>query len=135
MKDFSKNLVIYRNDTLLYERLSFLQTNLSRAKGRKDGKEIEISKWYLEEIYQKQKGKCALSGVDLEFKRGGTYWGGKWCNPNSCTIDRINSNLGYVRGNVQLVTWEVNATKSHLQNQDFIRLCEHVVSHQKVLME
>ena len=119
----------------VYDRLKFFRQNLTRAGNRENPKEITIDKWYLEELYQKQKGRCVLSGLELEFTRGGTNWGGKWCNPKSCTVDRIDNNLGYIRENVQLVTWEINATKSHIQNQDFIRLCEHVVSYQKVLLE
>ena len=114
-------------------RLKFFRQNISRAANRKNPHVIEIDRWYLEELYQKQKGKCTLSGVELEFKRGGTNWGGKWCNPRSCTVDRIDNNYGYIPGNVQLVTWEVNATKNHLQNQDFISLCVLVSDYQKTL--
>jgi hypothetical protein len=80
-------------------------------------------------VGQLQNWKCALTGWDLEFVRGGTYWGGKWCNPMSCTIDRIDNKKGYVIGNVQLVTWFANKTKGHLNDQDFVEMCKSVAKH------
>jgi hypothetical protein len=32
--------------------------------------------------------------------------------PDSASIDRINSDLGYVRGNVQIISWRANQLKS-----------------------
>jgi hypothetical protein len=116
------------------QRMTFLQQNISRAGNRPElTHDITINQWYLEELYQKQRGRCALTGVKLEFTRGGEYWGGKWCNPRSCTIDRIDSSKGYEFGNVQLVICEVNVVKRDLPDGDFKALCAKVTAHQKRL--
>ena len=105
---------------------TFLNQNLNRARGRENAHKITVTLDELEQIGYSQNWKCALTGKDLEFIRGGTNWGGKWCNPNSCTIDRIDNNKGYTRDNVQLVTWYVNKVKGHLDNDEFIKLCRTV---------
>ena len=114
------------------EILVFLRQNLLRAKNRRDSdKEVEVSLDYVYHVGAGQDFICALTGVDLEFTRGGQYWMGKWCNPNSCTIDRIDSNKGYVEGNIQLITWKANCLKQHLDNEEFIEFCKDVAHYNK----
>ena len=110
------------------DRLLFLKENLTRAKNRKDKKFIDIDLTDLYHIGFIQEWKCALSNVNLEFTRGGQMWDGKWANPNSCSIDRIDSSIGYIPSNIQLVTWKINKTKGSMKNQEFIDLCTHVAS-------
>lgn len=109
------------------EILAFLNQNLCRAMGRtKFNLDVDIDLDYLFDIGEDQGWHCALTGDQLEFERGGTNWLGKWCNPQSCTIDRIDSSKGYVKGNIQLVTWEANCLKQHLDNDEFIDFCHRV---------
>ena len=108
-------------------KLKFLNQNISRAANRGEKtQQIDVSLDYLYALGEKQKWKCALTGLPLEFTRGGTNWGGFWCNPMSCTIDRIDSDKGYIEGNLQLVIWKVNSLKKDIDNQEFIDLCKLV---------
>lgn len=107
-------------------KLKFLRENLVRAANRESAHEIQIT---LDELYligESQNWKCSFTNIPLEFQRGGTEWGGKWCNPYSCTIDRIDSTKGYIKGNVQLVVWKVNSIKSNLADDDFVDICKRV---------
>jgi hypothetical protein len=111
----------------MWIRLKFLRENLDRASRRgAKSQHIDIGLDRLYKIGEEQDWKCALTGQPLEFTRGGTSWGGKWCNPNSCTLDRINSNKGYIKGNIQLVTWKVNCIKQHFNNSEFIDICRQI---------
>jgi hypothetical protein len=108
-------------------KLKFLNQNIARAANRGENSQfINVGLDYLFETGEKQKWKCSLTGAPLEFVRGGTNWLGKWCNPNSCTIDRIDSSKGYVQGNIQLITWKANCLKQHLDNDEFIEFCKEV---------
>jgi hypothetical protein len=122
------------NWRIVNERVIFLRQNLARADNRGDAShKITIT---LDELYstgEAQKWRCALSGEELEFTRGGQEWGGKWCNPNSCTLDRIDSSKGYIPGNIQLLTWRVNYIKQHLDNQEFIDICKLVSKTRKTI--
>jgi hypothetical protein len=77
------------------------------------------------EILERQQGKCALTGWDLEFTRGGSF--GYGTNPRVCTMDRIYNSSGYTRGNIQLACWLPNKIKGELSNNQFFDLCKNVV--------
>jgi hypothetical protein len=107
--------------------LTFLNQNLRRAMNREGfDLEVDIDLDYVFKIGEDQEWHCSLTGDKLEFQRGGTNWLGKWCNPKSCTIDRIDSSKGYVKENIQLITWEANCLKQHLDNNEFIDFCKRV---------
>lgn len=111
-------------------RLKFLNKNLSRAAGRTYNWKIEIDMFDLFHIGEKQNWLCAGTETALEFTRGGTEWKGTWCNPNSCTIDRIDPSKGYIEGNCQLTTWKYNRFKSDWTKEelDFFFLKHKMVS-------
>lgn len=106
-------------------KLNFLSNNISRAKNRGSKSwPSEITKFDAYEIGERQNWKCAITGVDLEFTRGGTNWQNKWCNPNSCVIDRIDPSIGYTKSNIQLLTHKANAWKSNFTNEELKLLSE-----------
>lgn len=57
---------------------------------------------------------CAISGLPMSADTG---------SPWIVSIDRINSRLGYIPGNIQLVCWAVNRAKGDLDNTEFAVLC------------
>jgi hypothetical protein len=122
---------VYYQDRLPQDadpRLKFLKKNLSRAKHRDDPWDVEIDVFDCWMIGEKQNWLCAVTKQPLEFTRGGTYFGGQWSNPMSCTIDRLDSSKGYVEGNVHLVTWKYNRFKNDYSDEDLKLLCESTVS-------
>lgn len=107
--------------------LKHLRANLARASNRgKESREIQVSLDYVYHVGASQDFLCAMTGQEMEFTRGGQWWLGQWCNPNSCTIDRIDSTKGYVKGNIQLVTWRANCLKRSIDNDEFIDFCKDV---------
>lgn len=78
--------------------------------------DFDLNNKYIRELYAKQNGLCALSGRALSAASG----------PDSISLDRIDSKLGYVQGNVQLTTWRVNCMKSNMSNDDFIATCRDI---------
>lgn len=63
---------------------------------------------------------CNLSGRDLVFKIG---------HPDSPSIDRINSNRGYTKSNIQIVSSRVNQAKNNMTDQEFVQMCVDVARH------
>lgn len=114
------------------QKIKFLRDNLARAANRDNPQKIAVTLDYLYQIGESQNWCCALSGRPLEFVRGGE-WGMKnafgtgSCNPNSCSIDRIDPSAGYVVGNVRLVTSVMNLMRGNLPDKEFISLCKSVV--------
>jgi hypothetical protein len=87
-------------------------------------KDCDLSLIYLKEIWEKQKGKCDVTGVDLQLK----------CSYNKnyqASIDRIDSSLGYVKDNIRFVSVSVNWLKNNLNDEhlkEFIQICKMVVN-------
>lgn len=92
---------------------------ISGAKNR--NKQFSISIEYAWEIYIKQNKKCKLTNLPIEFKTKN-----KPIKTNNASLDRINNKKGYIKGNVQWVTKEINIMKNILDEKEFIKLCEQV---------
>lgn len=118
-------------DKIAKQRVKHLRQNLARAANRYNPQYIDITLDEVYEVGESQKWLDVFSGDPLEFTRGGN-WGLKTnngsgaCNPFSCSIDRIDQNKGYVKGNIQLVTSLTNFAKGTMTNKEFIAYCKKV---------
>lgn len=90
------------------------------AKSKK--RECNVSLKYLSELFEKQEGKCALSGLDLDFGVSNTV-------EQTASLDRIDSSLGYIIGNVQWVHKNVNWMKQDMSDGDFLTMCRTIVDY------
>lgn len=61
---------------------------------------------------------CPIFNVKLTYKRDGS---GK-IPANLATIDRINSKKGYVKGNVQIISWRANDLKKNITMKEMKQL-------------
>jgi len=100
--------------------------------------EFSISIEYCWELFQKQKGKCALTGEDIWLRpkdKTSTVTCIKNGNRNldyskfNASLDRIDSSKGYIEENVQWVKREVNIMKMDLSQEEFIEICKKVTNH------
>lgn len=103
-KGFTKNRRVGPK-TRLYKKFKHM------AKGR--GLVFELTE---EAMFSTFTGKCALSGVDISLDYGG-----------NASLDRIDSSLGYIPGNVQWVDGKVNLAKRNMSDAEFIEMCKMVV--------
>jgi hypothetical protein len=72
------------------------------------------------ELFLKQGRKCALTGEELHFN---TSWRSR---DRTASLDRIDSNKGYIKENVQWVHKDVNMMKQHYSQERFIEVCKKV---------
>jgi hypothetical protein len=109
----------------LEERISrssenYLRNLHSQSKSAvKCGKRADHVEWHIEPedlvaLWEKQKGKCAVSGVFLTHHKDGS--GRKDYN---ASIDRISCERGYTPQNVQLVAYRINIMKHTLSEDMF----------------
>lgn len=88
------------------------------ANGNRRSKlEVKINKKYAWELFLKQNRKCALSGEEIYFPKSPHESG-------TASLDRIDSSIGYTKGNVQWVHKNVNLMKNRLTQERFIDLCK-----------
>ena len=105
-----------------YKRTKDIRSYLTYLRGKAVQRKKEcISVDALEVLWFAQEGKCALTGWEMTAELG------KGVVPTNCSIDRIDSSLEYVPGNVQLVCRAANVAKHDLTVHDFLNLCKAVV--------
>ena len=84
------------------------------SRNKKHNWASDIDEKYLCGLYLKQNGFCALSGIEL--------------NENNLSIDRINSEIGYLKGNIQWVDKNVNRMRSNFEQKYFIEICKLIAN-------
>ena len=101
-----------------------LYTQLKSTR-RDSGLEWEINYEFLISVWELQKGKCALSGLNMTWHKGSgkTHF--------NISIDRKNPELGYLPSNVQLVCVCVNLMKQSLNDVDFIWWCKTIIDNKE----
>jgi hypothetical protein len=81
--------------------------------------EWNISFEYLAKLLIDQDFRCALSGIPISAMEVN----------NNASLDRIDSNLGYIENNVQWVTSKVNMMKQTYTQEEFIEVCINVANY------
>jgi|ERR1035437_375277 hypothetical protein len=84
---------------------------VTKARSRKRGCDLDPP--YIKNLWESQNGKCAVTGVELvlDVNQNANY---------QASLDRIDSNIGYMKGNVRFTSLSVNWLKSNL-NDDHIK--------------
>lgn len=88
------------------------------------GHEFSVTIEYLWEMFQRQEGRCALTGVSLSLSRKNMREG-----ETMASLDRIKSEIGYLPENVQWVHPTVNFMKHAMPLDRFIEWCCLVADH------
>jgi hypothetical protein len=96
----------------------------SKTKKRKFNLNIED----IYNIWIKQNKKCALSGLEIDFKNTNQK-----THDLSCTasLDRIDSKKDYTLDNIQLVHKDINMIKKDYNQEYFIKLCKLIANNGK----
>ena len=92
---------------------------------------VEMTKDEAYSIFLKQNKKCLLSGLEINFAK----------NPKefrelkqTASLDRINSDIGYVRDNLQWVHKDINLMKNVFSQDKFIELCKLITKKNEYLV-
>jgi hypothetical protein len=106
-----------------YERnvISRLKNLCTKAKGR--SKEFSLVDQDLFDLWEKQKGLCAYTKLPLLAAAN---------QLNTISLDRIDSSVGYVVGNIQLVCAAVNKMKQEYAEEAFLLLCHFVTQNNQL---
>jgi hypothetical protein len=103
------------------------------AKKRAKKLDIEITCEDIKNLYKKQNGLCALSGMTMTRDSYMTKGNQHIINKMNISIDRINSDLGYTKDNIQLVSAMINRMKSDLTSKEFIDFCSIISNYNKTI--
>jgi hypothetical protein len=92
-------------------------TLLNDCKHRKHEIDIDIN--YINDLYYKQKGKCYWFGINLipsEDKK----------HPQQPSLDRLDNNLGYIKGNVVLSCYSANIGRNETPYNIWVDFIKHI---------
>jgi hypothetical protein len=102
---------------------------LWRAKNNAKARGIEI-RLTLADIPEIPKYCPIFPWIELVF-RVGHHVKGQPCPDESPSLDRINSRLGYIPGNLQVTSWRANKIKNDATDRELIALGEYARTHQR----
>jgi hypothetical protein len=139
---FSKDLKEYKSRTRLYGQTEFYCSASCRNTHRIDEyspfrtflvlcrKNVRLKKFdfdldlpYLKTLWEKQKGICPYSKVPMLLFP--TLHKTKF-KPTAASLDRIDSNRGYVKGNVEFVCLSINYAKNRFDRNEFIEFISNI---------
>lgn len=97
----------------------FTPGNFAKIKRQAKTRNIpfNVSYQYLKNLFSLQQGKCVYTNIELTFYKG---------NKGNASLDRIDSNIGYVIDNVQWLDKRVNIAKNNLSEKDFFQMIESI---------
>lgn len=113
-KEYRRQYVLKNYDKHLYDKC--------KARCKKDGITFNLTP---DDI--KIPNKCPVLGIKLKPSIKGI-------SENNPTIDRIIPSLGYVKGNIVVVSWRANRLKSNASFDEIRRLYEFYAKKQGVLL-
>lgn len=93
-----------------------------QEKGRIECGEYNLDNEYIQKLLIKQNNKCYFSGLEM-------VWNTHNNGDLQASIDRIDSNKGYLKSNVKLVCNIVNQMKLHKTNEEFLIFVKQIYNH------
>lgn len=105
-----------------YEQITGEFWGVLKIRAKRRNNKFNITPEYAWKIYLKQNKKCIFTGIDLLFPTGGK----STFKDANISLDRINSDKGYIIGNIQWVYKDINMMKWAKTNEEFIKTCKLV---------
>ena len=102
--------------------LQHLWRNLKHNREKSMDQEWKLTVDNLMELWIDQKGQCALSGINMTWKKGENG------SDFNVSIDRIVAAGPYEKMNVQLVCYRVNMMKHTLPDNELYWWCKNIVA-------
>ena len=91
-----------------------------RRNARVRGHKVTITAAYLRRLFEEQGGRCPLTGRELAITS-------EYRNLDALSVDRIDGLLGYVIGNVRLITHQANCARSFGTDEQLLEFCKDVI--------
>lgn len=88
-----------------------------RNNARKRSKDFHLTWEDLLELYNKQKGKCYYTNIEMLLIYSAKT--DKICPPEQLSVDRLDSSIGYVKNNIVLCLFCINNFKGEMNVDEF----------------
>lgn len=92
--------------------------HMAKHRAKSSGVPFDIDKDYMMELWKHNEGKCAILKIPLDLGESDL---GK-VNPYAPSFDRIVPSLGYTKGNVRIICYQLNVALSEFGLEQFDKL-------------
>jgi len=99
--------------------------NKARSRSKERGEETDLTLEYLKQLLEKQNGLCSYTSIVLELPRSSQDADIKK-SPTKLSLDRIDPNIGYIKGNVEFVCYCVNVMKNDFSKQKMVEFIKKI---------
>ena len=107
----------YKREERSFEKFLLSRFNRAKVNANKKGRTFDVKFPYLLALLRKKNYKCAATGVQMSKN---------YYSLNALSIDRIDSNKSYVKGNVQLVCKFYNIGKKNKSDTEARQLIKEI---------
>jgi len=123
----------WRVGRLVSSRISKFKKNTKKAGLNIPCDDYEVIMAHLRDIFPVLPTKCPAMEIDLSYKAISTY--DKKQSPHAVSIDRIDSDKGYVIDNIQILSLKANIIKSDSNCEEIFKLFKFTCETQKQKMK
>lgn len=74
--------------------------------------DFDLVKGDIYELFKKQNGLCYYTGIEIKHNRGCSQY-------DSISVDRLDPNIGYVKSNIVLASYNINSLKGMMTESEF----------------
>lgn len=100
-------------------RIGLISARRSGLQRRPTDNPISINE--LIEMWESQRGLCAVSGIPMIWSKGDN---GRMPNPTSVSLDRIDNNRSYESGNVRLICHAFNSFRGRMTDEQMYDMAD-----------
>lgn len=99
--------------------------SLRKAKARATKRKVpfNLDKEFLSDLFEKQSGMCFYSGVQLNVVKKGAQLN----DPLKMTLDCVDPDKGYVKGNVVWCAFCINSFKQKMSIEQMVDICSGII--------
>lgn len=101
----------------------------SKPNSKRGAHEFTLTLECLKKQWESQGGICPITGWKLIIQKSSSDY--PPTTPNRASLDRIDSNVGYVPGNVRFIALIAQYAKNGWDDQDLYEFCEAVCENRK----
>lgn len=99
---------------------------MNKARNRKYDTDLDLP--YLKDLWEQQRGRCAISGIGMDLPRNTVAFDRDKGNPWKASLDRIDCSQGYLKGNVRFVVNMANLCRNGFTDEEVLRFARGVVA-------
>lgn len=104
--------------------------NKSRGSIKKNGCDVDLQ--YLKKIWDSQKGICPYTGIKMILPKN-TLEYNSIKSLKKASLDRIDSSMGYIEGNLEFVCSGINLAKNNFTKKDMTSFLSEIMSSMNAL--